>query len=160
MPEVVRRYPDTLLLIAGKEWKDEFQRYQMQIDSLGIGRSCVSHIRYIPTSEVPAYYSAADVVVLPYRKIYQSGVLLMAMSYGKPVVASDIEGMTEIITDGVNGYLFVSGDAQSLSAKLVEVLSKVEESRDVGRRGLLYAEEHHDWNKIGRMIVERYKCLG
>jgi glycosyltransferase involved in cell wall biosynthesis len=159
MPEVVRRYPDTLLLIAGKEWKDDFQRYQRRIDSLGIASNCVSHIRYIPDTEVPNYYSAADIVILPYTKIYQSGVLLMAMSYGKPVVASDIEGMTEVITEGYNGFLFASGDAESLSSKLIEALSNPVVTRDVGKRGLLYVRERHDWNKIGRTIMELYKSI-
>ena len=81
----------------------------------------------------------------------------MAMSHGKPVVASDIEGMTEVVKDGANGYLFASGDASDLSAKLIEVLSDPVELREVGKRGLLYVEEHHDWNEIGRVIVERYK---
>src|SRR5215212_1670625 len=93
MPRLIQEHPDTMLLVAGKVWKDDFQRYQSQVEALGISDSCTFHTRFIPDSEVAYYYAAADVIVLPYRRIYQSGVLLMAMSYAKAVVVSDIEGM-------------------------------------------------------------------
>ena len=159
MPGVVRKYPDAVLLIAGKVWKDDFRHYQEQMDALGIAENCLSSIRYIPDSEVGNYYAAADVVVLPYRRIYQSGVLLMAMSYGKPVVVSDIDGMAEVVEDRVNGYVFPSGDADALTAKLVEVLSEPEELRNVGKRALSYVKERHNWAEIGKVTVEHYRSV-
>ena len=80
-------------------------------------------IRYIPDEQVSNYYCAADFVVLPYKKIFQSGVLLMAMSYGTPVITSNIPGMTEIVTDGINGLTFQSEDVASLAASLLGALS-------------------------------------
>ncbi len=159
MPRLVREYPNTILLVAGKVWKDDFQRYQRQIDALGISNHCVLHVRFIPDSEVADYYAAADVVVLPYRRIYQSGVLLMAMSYGKPVVVSDIEGMTEVVADGKNGYVFPAGDAEALADKLAEVISNPEESHMVGERAWLHMCEHHNWNEIGRMTAACYRSI-
>lgn len=159
MPQIVAKYPNTILLIAGKVWKDNFQIYRKQLDSLGVANNCVSHIGYIPDSEVPCYFGAADVVVLPYRKISQSGVLLMAMSYGKPVVTSDIEGMTEVVSDGINGYLFSCGDAESLADKLVEVLASPEKLRAVGQNSIAYVAEHHDWDEIGRKTVALYESM-
>ena len=158
MPRLVRKHPNTVLLVAGKVWKDDFRRYREQIDELGISDNCVLHVRYIPNSEVSYYYGAADLVVLPYRRIYQSGVLLMAMSYGKPVVASDIEGMAEMIADGDNGYLFSSGDAEALAEKLIGALSDLGELGAAGKRGLLHVKEHHDWKQIGEMTVSCYRA--
>lgn len=159
MPGVIRAYPDTTLLIAGKEWKDDFARYERMMEELGIRNSCVAHVRYIPDAEVSRYYAAADAVVLPYRRIYQSGVLLMAMSYAKPVVVSDVAGMTEVVSDGDNGYVFGSGDARSLADKLVEALSDVEGLRRTGQRGLAYVRENHDWERIGRMTAASYRSV-
>jgi glycosyltransferase involved in cell wall biosynthesis len=157
MPRLLEKYPDAILLIAGKVWKTDFKPYEEQIEALGISQSCVLHIRYIPDSEVADYYAAADLVVLPYKKIYQSGVLIMAMSYSKPVVVSDIEGMTELISDGINGYVFTAGDVEALANKLTDALSAPEESRQTGRRAWLYVQEHHDWRKIGQMTAECYR---
>lgn len=157
MPRVLREHPEAVLLVAGKVWKDDFRRYQKEIEALGISGSCALHIRYIPDADVAAYYAAADVVVLPYRRIYQSGVLLMAMSYGKPVLASDIEGMTEVVSDGANGYLFAAGDAGSLAGRLVEVLGDSDGLSRVGERALRYVEEHHDWERIGALTAACYR---
>ncbi|QIN83158.1 glycosyltransferase [Rubrobacter tropicus] len=157
MPRVLREHPDTVLLVAGKAWKDDLRRYRAQIEALGIAESCVLHTRYIPDEDVAAYYAAADVVVLPYRRIYQSGVLLMAMSHGRPVVASDLPGMTEVVSDGVTGYLFAAGNAQALAARLAGVLGEDGELRRTAQRALRYVEEHHDWERIGAMTAACYR---
>ncbi len=159
MPEILREHPGTLLVVAGKVWKDDFRQYQARIEELGISANCVLHIRYVPDSEVKNYYAAADVVALPYRRIYQSGVLLMAMSYGKPAIASDIAGMTEVVSDGVNGYIFPSGNSTALAAKLSDALSNPEELRLVGERALMHVREHNDWIRIGHMTADFYRSV-
>ncbi len=157
MPRVLRRHPGAVLLVAGRVWKDDFRRYRELIEALGIAENCVLHVRFIPDADVAAYYAAADVVVLPYRRIYQSGVLLMAMSHGKPVVASDLPGMTEVISHGANGYLFAAGDAEALAGTLAEVLGDPGELRGVGERALLHVQEHHDWERIGEQMADGYR---
>ena len=157
MPRLVERHPETLLLIAGKVWKDDFGRYQKQIEESRIADNCILHIRYIPDSEVANYYAAANVVVLPYRRIYQSGVLLMAMSYARAVIVSDIEGMTEVVSDGDNGYVFPDGDAEALAGKLDEVLSDPDGLRLVGEQALSYVRENNDWGRIGAMTAGCYE---
>ena len=157
MPRLVERNPETVLLVAGKVWKDDFGRYQKQIENSGIAENCLLHIRYIPDSEVANYYAAADVVVLPYRRIYQSGVLLMAMSYARAVIVSDIEGMTEVVSDGDNGYVFPDGDAEALAGKLDKVLSDPDGLRLVGEQALSYVRENNDWGRIGAMTASCYE---
>ncbi len=157
MPGVLSEHPETALVVAGKVWKDDFSRYERQIEGLGISENCVLHIRYIPDEEVASYYAAADAVVLPYRRIYQSGVLLMAMSYGKPVIVSDIEGMTEVVSGGSNGYVFPDGDAEALSGRIAGALADPEELRLVGERALSYVSEHHDWDRPGEMTAASYR---
>jgi glycosyltransferase involved in cell wall biosynthesis len=158
MPEVLLEHPDAMLVIAGKVWKDDFGRYRNQMERLGVAESCVTHLRYVPRSETADYYAAADLVVLPYKRIYQSGVLLMAMSYGKAVVVSDLPGMTEVVTDGSNGLVFPSGGVGALAAKIIGALSDPEASRAVGERGLAYVKEHHDWDRIGQATSECYRA--
>lgn len=148
--------PEVVLVIAGKMWGQEFSVYQAQIDRLGLAGHCVSHIRYIPDDQVAAYYIAADLVVLPYKKIYQSGVILMAMSYGKPVLASDLDGMKEVIEDQVTGFLFRSGDTQDLSAKLTSVLADRLQMASVAAKGRDLMRSRYGWAHIGRLTAECY----
>lgn len=159
MPEVVEAHPETTLLIAGKTWKTDFSSYDKLIDELGLAERCVTHIGYIPDREVAFYYAAADLVALPYRRIYQSGVLLMAMSYGKPILASDLDGMAEVVTDGETGFLFPSGDARALAKRLIEVLAVPEVLHRIGESGYRHVMEHYSWAGVGEQTLDYYRSL-
>lgn len=159
MPAVLHRHPDAVLLIAGKPWKTDFSGYQATIERLGIQAACYAHIRYIPDEEVPFYYGVADLVVLPYRHIYQSGVVLMAMSYGKAVLVSDIPGMLEVVQDGETGFVFRSGDEADLAERLNSILANSTLRNEMGRKGLEYVRANHDWRQIGLQTVQLYQAL-
>ena len=150
--------PAVRLVIAGKTWGQDFARYQARIDSLGLGSHCTAHIRYIADDEVATYYAAADLVVLPYRKIYQSGVILMAMSYGKPVLASNLEGMTEVIVDGVTGFVFRTEDAADLARRLLSVLADRAGRQRVAANGLELMRDAYGWERIGQLTADCYRA--
>ena len=149
--------PEVYLLIAGKMWGHDFGPYQSQIDRLDLGGQCVAHIRYIADDEVAAYYAAADLVVLPYRRIYQSGVILMAMSYGKPVLASDLDGMKEVIEDKVTGFLFRTEDAADLARQLQAVLADRAGMQRVAAMGLDLMRVGYGWERIGQLTADCYR---
>jgi glycosyltransferase involved in cell wall biosynthesis len=157
--DVSREIAEVTLLVAGRPWRMEFSQYDRLIDDLGIRDRCVLHIRYIPDSEVHLYYAAADIVVLPYREVYQSGVVLMAMSYGRPVLVSDLPGMTAIVAERENGYLFRQGAATSLAQTLIRVFQDEEGRRWVAERALEYVRLNHDWNEIGKKTAELYRAV-
>jgi glycosyltransferase involved in cell wall biosynthesis len=119
--------------------------------------NCRLHIGYVPDDVASAYFAAADIVVLPYRHIYQSGVLLMAMSYARPVVVSDLPGMTEIVTDGENGYVFNSGSKDDLARALTHALIDEGGRSRIAAAALQYIREKHDWNHIGRTTAALYR---
>ncbi|HUW26073.1 MAG TPA: glycosyltransferase family 4 protein [Gallionella sp.] len=159
MPEIIKNHPATVLLIAGKPWKSDFSIYDRLIEKLAVRNNCITNIRFIPDSEVPIYYSACDLVVLPYRRIYQSGVVLMAMSYGKAVLVSSLPGMTEIVHDGVNGFVFQSDRSDDLSAKLSEILGNIESIQRIAAKGKEYVIEKHDWHSIGEATAYLYRGM-
>ena len=73
------------------------------------------NLEFIPDGEVEIYFKAADVLVLPYRDIYQSGILFLALSFGLPVIASDVGSLKDEIAKGGNGYVFKSEDSADLA---------------------------------------------
>lgn len=156
---IVKQFPNILLLIAGKVWKINFSKYERLIKEYGISDHCKIDIRYIPAKEVANYYSAADMVILPYRKIYQSGVLLMAMSYGCTVVASDLPGMLEVLTDGKTGLVFRSGDSEHLARTISLALDKPEFLEELSKNGKRLMEEQYGWDKIGQTTAALYDTL-
>ncbi|MDF1690583.1 MAG: glycosyltransferase family 4 protein [Cycloclasticus sp.] len=150
---------DVHLVIAGKLWKEDFSSYQKIIDDGNLGDRLTLHMHYIADSDVDIYYSAADCVVLPYRKIYQSGVLLMAMSYGVPVIVSDLDGMLEVVTHQKTGLVFDEGNECDLAEKINELMSNVVLKRDVASGGLKLMQEKYDWKEIGAKTMEVYGAM-
>lgn len=150
--------PSLRVLVVGKVWKDDFGAYERLIEELDIQRHCDIRIGYVPDERVPDYFAAADIVALPYRKIYQSGALLMAMSYGTPVIASDIDAMKETVADGESGFLFREGSPEDLGRRLGEALSDPARLESVGRRGLRQVTAQNDWDRIGELTADAYRC--
>lgn len=157
MPEVIARYPDAMLLIGGKPWKTDFTGYEALIENLGIGAACVKRIRYILPEEVSLFFSAADVVVLPYRRIYQSGVVLKAMSYGKAVVVPDLPGMTELVNDDITGYIFKTGDPGSLAERLCSAFDSEERRKAIATAGHDLVSRQYNWERTGMETIELYR---
>ena len=153
LPDVIKKFPSTQLVIAGKVWKDNFSQYQALIEKYKLDNHVISHIRYIPDELVSYYYHSADVVVLPYRKIYQSGALLMAMSFACPVLVADLEGMTEVIQDNINGFVFKQGDSDHLAQRLNEVLSEPQKMMQVAEAGYATVFSCHSWIHIGQETI-------
>jgi len=159
MSKIVDEYPDTTLLIAGKVWKTDFSQYACLIDKYGISGNCRADIRYIPDSDVANYYAAADLVVLPYHRIYQSGVLLMAMSYGRAVVVSDLPGMVEVVTDKKTGLVFKAGNAKHLANTILSVFREPKVLGSLEKNALHLMREHYGWKDIGKSVSILYKSI-
>jgi glycosyltransferase involved in cell wall biosynthesis len=148
MPLIRDQCQSIKLIVAGKVWKDDFSVYQELINANNLHNIVRLDIRYIPDAEVDAYYSAADCVVLPYRKIYQSGVLLMAMSYGLPVLVSDLAGMIEVVSDGETGFVFKTGDHVDLANKLMEIIEDSALRVRVGSSAQQLMLDEYSWDSV------------
>lgn len=159
IPKVLEKHPDTVLLIAGRPWKCDFSNYDGIMKRLGIVEHCITHLKYISDDELPKYFAACDVVVLPYRRIYQSGVVLMAMSYGKLVLASDLPGMMEVVQDGETGLLFQQGEVGSLVEKIHVALSDPVLRENLASSGFEHVCDAYDWGVIGAQIHQLYSSL-
>lgn len=72
--------------------------------------------RYIPNEEVALYFRVADLIALPYRSATQSGVIPIAYACGRPVLATRVGGLTEVVEEGESGYLVEPGDAGEIAA--------------------------------------------
>jgi len=142
------------LLIAGRVWKTDFAPYAALIDRHGLAAHCTLHIGYIPDAEVAHYYLSADLVVLPYRRIYQSGVALEAMSHGRPVLVSDIAGLLEAVDDERTGFVFRSQDPEHLAERIGQVFSVPGHAEAIARAGLRRVTERNDWTRLGEQTLQ------
>lgn len=154
--QVLDQRPAVRLLVVGPEWKESFAGYAVLIDELGLTDKVLTRIEYVPDDEIGIYFSAADVVVLPYTEAYQSAVLYMAYSFARPVVASAVGGLAEVIESDVTGLLVPPADVKQLANALLTLLQDVEMAKKMGAQGRVLVETEFGWHKIARKTATVY----
>lgn len=145
-------------IIAGQQYMNQDTTdYPGMIDKLGIG-DCVKFIRRrIGDEELPQLFDWADVCVFPYREIYGSGALLMAYSFEKPVIASDVPAFVEETDSGSTGMLFKNKDSEALAEILVRFSNLSCEERDnmiASIRALV--NNKYNWVLSAKMTADLY----
>ena len=159
MNEVIENNSDVLLVIAGRVWENDFSIYQKIIDYNNLSDYCLIHNKFIAHDDVDHYYASADLVVLPYKRIYQSGVLMMSMSYEKAVLVSDLPPLTEVVKDMKTGFVFESENPKSLAEKLNGILSDANKLEEVRIKGSNYIKSKYDWLEIGKETKKSYQSI-
>ena len=116
---------------------------------------------YIPDDETEVYFKAADVLALPYRHIYQSGVLFLGYSFGLPVLAADVGSLKDEIVEGKTGFVFRPEDPMDL-ARAIEQYFASDLFLELNSRRqeiINYTEERHSWDVVGQMTMRIYAGL-
>jgi D-inositol-3-phosphate glycosyltransferase len=161
--ELVRTDGAYRLLIVGKPKGSE--DYWKRIQEL-IAHSCnrdrvIEVIEYVPDETTELYFKAADVLILPYTRIFQSGVLFLGYSFGLPAIASDVGTLREEIIEGETGSVFKPRDSTDLARKIdgyfkSELFNNLEDRRP---RIKAYANERYSWDKVAAITTRVYSEL-
>jgi glycosyltransferase involved in cell wall biosynthesis len=114
--------------------------------------------RFVTDPEIPAFFNRADVVVLPYRDIEQSGVLYTALAFGKPMVLSDVGGFREVAAHGC-ARLVPPGEPEPLAAALNELVSDGAERDRLAVSAREAAAGPYSWDAIGKRTLALYEDL-
>jgi len=114
--------------------------------------------RFITDHELPPYFRRADLVVLPYREIDQSGVLFTALAFGKPLLLSDVGGFPEVAAIGA-ARTFPAGDAGQLHGELRELLADPAALAQLAERARAAAAGPYSWRVLARRTLELYHAL-
>jgi len=108
--------------------------------------------------ELPSYYAAADVVVMPSYSESFGMVALEAMACGRPVIASRVGGLAYLVQDGVTGFHVQEGNTVEMAERLTEVLSDQEMVENMGAAARLEAERYA-WERTAADIEAEYTRL-
>jgi glycosyltransferase involved in cell wall biosynthesis len=114
--------------------------------------------RFVSDRELAAFFRRADLVVLPYREIDQSGVLFTALAFAKPLLLSDVGGFLEIAATGA-ARTFPSGDAAALHAALRELLDDPRARDALARRAEELAGGEYAWSAVAEQTIALYEQL-
>ncbi len=136
---------DVHLIVAGEFYDDE-QVYRDLTRELNISERVRFVNSYVPGSDVPLYFSAADAVVVPYLSATQSGIIQLAFNFDKPVIASHVGGLSEVVTDHETGRLVPPGDAAALAGAIREFYEKNEEPRMTA--AVSRTKSEFSWDKL------------
>jgi glycosyltransferase involved in cell wall biosynthesis len=150
--EAWRGIEDAELWIAGMP--------RMDISSLLAGAP--PNVRFVPRfitdDELPAYFRRADLVVLPYREIEQSGVLFTALAFAKPLLLSDVGGFAEVAAGGA-ARAVAAGDVVALHDALADLLGDPAALAELSDRARAAAAGEYAWDSIARRTLALYESL-
>ncbi len=145
--------------IAGKQYlKLDDTDYQAKIRELKI-EDCVDFLpEHIPDDELPALFTDADFLLFPYRNIYGSGALLMAYTYKKPVIASDVSTFCEETDNGRTGFLFESENPQALADSILAASNcSLEQMENYQAAIDELITEKYNWRKSAVKMIKVYQ---
>ncbi len=159
--ELQSKVEDIHLVIAGKPWID-FSPYQELIDSNNLSEKVTLQLDYVPNEDISAYFSAADLLVLPYTHFdAQSGPGRIALGYGLPMIVSDYGGLSDLVANLELGVIRqLSGESleTSLTKALLEVISS-DKSYQALSQGLDKKLNDFNWEQIVEKTTELYSEL-
>jgi D-inositol-3-phosphate glycosyltransferase len=144
------------LIIAGEFYEDD-SPYRDQIKKYNLADEIVFFDHFINDNDVPLFFSAADIVVQPYKTATQSGVTQIAYYFEKPMLVTDVGGLREIVPDGKCGYV-VKPDRESIAAAIIDFFDN--NRKEEFTAGVKLEKEKFSWEKMTEAIVEVYQeCL-
>lgn len=162
--KIAAKDPELRLMIAG-EWKKESEAYLEGIEEAINGDPTsdrvIRRIEFIPDDETEVYFKAADVLVLPYTEIFQSGILFLAYAFGLPVIATDVGQFRDDVVEGVTGFICPPASADGLAAALEAYFaSSLFHNLEQGRRQIRnYALSGHSWDTVAGITRIAYSDL-
>lgn len=145
---------DLNVIVAGEFYENE-EQYASLIKKLNIGDMIKLYNDFIPTGDVKYYFSAADVVVLPYKDATQSGIVQIANNFDKPVIASKVGGLTEVIEEGKTGYLVDKENPKQLSEAIIKFYNEKKEQEFINNIKINAAK--YSWQKFTDSMLELLK---
>jgi glycosyltransferase involved in cell wall biosynthesis len=138
-----------------------WEQIHCRIENSGIRQRVLERIEYVSDDETELYFKAADVLILPYTRVFQSGVLFLGYSFGLPAIAAGVGGLQDEIVEGETGFVFKSRDSSDL-ASMIETYFQSELFRHLEKRRRqikAYANERYAWTKVADITTAVYRDL-
>jgi glycosyltransferase involved in cell wall biosynthesis len=154
---------DFRLIIAGKpKWNDEYWKSieQLMIDN-SVRHRVIERIEHVPDEQTELYFKAADVLVLSYTQIFQSGVIFLGYSFGLPAIVADVGSLKEEVMEGETGFVCKPRDSSDL-ARVIRKYFDSDLFRNLeARRADIkkYANEKYSWSKVAAITTTIYSRL-
>ena len=148
---------DAIFIIAGRPWGN-WEKYEEIIRNDSISDIIIKKLDFIPPSEVEYYFSAADVVVLPYKYFdSQSGVGALALPFKKPLIVTNVGGLPDFVKD--ERVIAKPNNSEDLARVIIKVLKNDDILRKLSRDSEELLKKYN-WDEIAKKTIELYAHLG
>jgi glycosyltransferase involved in cell wall biosynthesis len=151
-PLITEQIPGAKILIAGTG--EDFKKYkEMMINE----ENFIVHNHYITYREGAELFQRSSLVVLPYIEASQSGVISSAYGFKKPIVATDVGSIPEIVDDGVTGFIVPPKDVNALAEAIIKLLKDEKLRKQMGENAYKKLKTDLSWDKIAEKTIEVYE---
>lgn len=163
LPFIKENIGDFRLIIAGNIKNPKANPYWAKIVNLiqekHLGPLLIKNIKFIEDDDIELYFMAADVLILPYRYIFQSGILFLSLYFGLPIIATNVGSLKNFVEEGKTGFICEPDDPYLLSDCIVKYFqSDIYNKLPAKRKWIFdYANEKYSWDKIGKITSSIYK---
>lgn len=155
--QVYAKENSTRLIIVGRPSKfmdmDELTRV---IDELGISEAVILDAHYLPMEEVAPLMDMATLVIYPYLNSTQSGALQVAYAFGKPVIATKVGGLPEVVENGKSGFLVSPSSPAELADAILTLTRDHNLTKEMGSYAKHLSDTKFSWDSIAREICSIY----
>ena len=153
--QVTKNNRDVYLLVVGRILEKSLSFYQNILDPQARNKTMFV-AKYVDVEDVSKYFQSSDFVVLPYISASQSGITHIAYAFGKPVIASKVGGLPEIIENGKSGYLVTPGDEKELVDAINRLLRDPSKIKSMGDYVRYLSETRFNWKNIAVKTFKIY----
>lgn len=154
MPEVIGKLNNITLMVVGSFDNDK-QEYLDIIDENKISDNILIKDGYTPDGEVEKYFAACDAVVCPYESATQSGIIQIAYGFEKPVIATNVGGLPDVVKNNETGYIVEACNPKMLSDAIIELYCNDNLQRL--REGVINDTYRFSWDRMVEKIEELYE---
>jgi len=143
LSSVIKKFPDVILRIVGPVQDEE---YLQKLKATASRVNCEKNVEFIgpvPYSQIGEFYNSSTIFILTSKDEGQSNVTLEAMACGKPVIATPVGAIPDVINDGVNGFIVKENQHETLSKKIINLLEDKALREKIGKVAQKTIEEKY-----------------
>lgn len=153
-PYITQAIPDARIVIAG--YSTDFKKYERAMVN---PENFEVHNYRIPDDKVAGFFQSASIVALPYVEASQSGVVPIAYAFGKPVVATTVGGLPDVVVDGESGLLVPPADSRNLAEAIIALLRNKSLRHQMQKGALQLARTQLSWDHIAERTTKIYQAM-
>jgi glycosyltransferase involved in cell wall biosynthesis len=154
MPIILKKYKNVRLIIAGDGMERQF------LEELIMKLSLINKVHlvgWVQNDDLPKYYNAADISVMPSLEEGFGIPAVEAMGCELPVVSTDAGGLVEVIDDKINGLIVPKGNEKKLAEAIIKLLDNPKLARDMGKQGRKKAETVFSWDTTAENFIKLFR---